>query len=165
MKKLKHISVIVLLLTFSYIIVLKTGNKTEIAKELNITLNNSNLITYKDSHDKFHGDGLTYAEIRLGKKDYDLLVNTLQSGSKWTAYPLSDIIEILLYGENGQGPYIKDPEVTLSTPQITSGYYFFNPVSDFPEDTEKLSHGFSTNVTIALFDKNNGMLYYYKYDS
>ena len=169
MKKIKNASIIILslLILISYIIVSNTSNKAKIANELNITLNDSKIITYKDSHDNFHGDGLTYAEISLTEKDYNVLINSLQSNSGWTVCPVSNIVEILLYGKNGHGPYIKDSEMAISIPNITNGYYFFNtiPASNFPRNTDELSYEFSLNVTIALFDKNNSMIYYYKYDS
>lgn len=121
-----------------------------ISSTLGTTLLDAQVLEYFDTHGGFLGDGTTFAQVRCRLTPPDTTF--------WHPLPGPDELEDLVNrctDENG----------TNKIPKITNGSWFFlnrHPKNTQP-DTIK-NHG-SWNFTLALFDEETGMLYYFEYDT
>ena len=72
---------------------------------------------------------------------------------------------MLLYGSENRGAYVKDENGELLVPQIYEGLYKL--VDRQPEDyrDEPLLERASKNFTLGVYDKEQDILYFYRYNS
>lgn len=144
----------------------------DISQTLGVDLSGGTVLSNEDTHGGFHGDGDTCVEISFDDDSGAALADTMADNSDWRAFPLPDNLQAVVYGRTDEdaqyGPYITDDEGASIIPPIEQGYYYFydrHSESDDPKnDAELLSRG-SLNFTIALYDTDNNMLYYYEMDT
>ncbi len=142
----------------------------EISKTIGIDLAKAEYATRIDTHGGFHGDGNTIVTIPIPSES---VLEQIQCNSNWHSLPLSENLSAVVYGiTEGNfsiGPYItvddtRDPAV----PEITNGYYFFldrhSQSTEAHDDTNVLSRA-SFDLTIAIYDCDNEMLYYLEFDT
>ena len=86
--------------------------------------------------------------------------------------PLPENLNTLVYGKlnesESEGPYITDNDGNQKFPNIENGYYFFKDRHDENknaiDDTNVLNrHSF--NFTIAIYNSDTKVLYYYELDT
>lgn len=125
-----------------------------IVKILGAEITDGVLLKSEDSHGGFLGDGLSYAEIRCSLK--------IPDSDYWHPLPLSDTLTKLTAG-NG---LLATDGRSLVPPEIRNGWYFFMDEYDgkSPDDT-LVSERHSYNFTLALYDRDTGMLYFYELDT
>lgn len=125
-----------------------------IAEILGAEINDGVLLTSEDSHGGFLGDGLAYAEIRCNLE--------IPDSEYWHPLPLSDTLTELT-ARNG---LLTADGRSLAPPEIRNGYYFFMDEFDgkSPDDSQLLGR-YSYNFTLALYDADTNMLYYYELDT
>lgn len=140
---------------------------TDISKTLGIGLSSGTVVSSKDTHGGFHGDGNTYVEISFGNESGAILADAMSDNGDWHAFPLSNNLQAIVYGRvDGNmkyGPYITDDEGASIIPLIEHGYYYFydrHSESNNPKDDTKLLSRSSLNFTIALYDTDNNKLFY-----
>lgn len=145
---------------------------TDISKTLGMDLSRGMVVSSKDTHGGFHGDGNTYVEISFDDDSGTALANTMSDNGDWRAFPLSNNLQAVVYGRvDGAmqyGPYITDDKGMSIIPRIEHGYYYFydrHSESKNPKDDKELLSRSSLNFTIALYDTDNDKLYYDKLDT
>lgn len=138
-----------------------------IKKDTGISVHKGSIEEYIDTHGGFHGDGETFAKIVFTNND---AANKIQNSENWKALPLSEDMEMLLHGIEGNGPYISVEEggKEFNVPQIENGYYYFynrHSKTEDPYDESKVfGHG-SFNFTACVYDTDENVLYYVKLDT
>lgn len=126
-----------------------------IADVLNVEIWDGVLLKSEDSHGGFLGDGLAYAEVQCSMEVPD--------SEYWHELPLSDTLAALV-SRNGLLDSIDGR--CLAPPEIRNGYYFFMDEFDgtSPDDSQ-VRERYSYNFTLALYDADTGILYYYELDT
>ena len=123
------------------------------------------VIKEEDSHGGFHGDG-NYVLILdcSGKKG-----KALETVSKWNELPLSENLEIKLYGGEDDGiTYVNTIAERYNIPRIKNGYYKFYDRHDESKDREddsELLERYSDNYSLALYDGDTDILYFFEIDT
>lgn len=120
----------------------------QIEKDLGITLSSGYLQTYEDTHGGFHGDGHTYAVVQGSV--------AIQASAFWSPLPASGNSSLLLQ------------ELSACFPEVVKGQLFFcdrHPESTDPADDTDLYRRSSRNFTLAVWDSDRDILYYYVLDT
>ena len=130
----------------------RKGNRlSRIERVLGVDLSAGTLIHFEDSHGGFHGDGLTAAVVELSG-----LVEGLEDAPGWKPLPMSvnAAQAVGLCGDEGAS--------------IEEGFYFLydrHRESENPYDDTELCNRYSWNFTAAVYDSQNGRLYFYQFDT
>lgn len=124
---------------------------SRIGRELGVDLSAGTLIRFEDDHGGFLGDGLATAEVEL-----DGPIEGLADAPGWKPLPLS---------ENAARAVSICEEEAASAEQ--GWYYLYDRHSESvdPYDDSKLHGRYSWNFTVAVYDSQQGRLYYYKLDT
>lgn len=142
----------------------------DIKNKTNVNFKTCRIINKKDTHGGFLGDGEKKVIYICGKN-----FNTRNIREKWTKLPLSENLNIYLYGDavkNGV-TYPKKEEKNYAIPKIENGYYYFidnysmqyKDVNNIYSDEKILDMGRSNNFTLAIYDIDKNYLYYYEIDT
>lgn len=122
------------------------------------------IIDEYDSHGGLQGEG-----------SYRLIMDCSQSRKKalkrvagWNRLPLSENLRLIMYGGEKNGvEYAYDLASDAKIPEINNGFYKFinrNPnAADKYSDDIFAAHSF--NFSLAIYDLDADILYYYKYDT
>lgn len=147
------------------------GNAPGSATLCGLDLSAGDVLSSIDTHDGFHGDGLTYQEITFAD---DSLQEQLEASALWLPLPLPSPLQTLIYGtftDGGQaGPYICKPDTVGEAlfPYVENGCYYFedrHSQSTAPYDPGSLFDRSSFNLTFALYDADTRTLYYCEFDT
>ena len=131
-----------------------------LAQALNIQTDGGVEEEYIETHGGFLGDGLTYIRVDCSGTNFEALV--AEKGG-WRETPLTENIHTTLYGdEEWQGiKYSYD----FLLPEVESGYYYFlDRQSDSFDDVDLMNRA-SFNFTFALYDADEDVLYFVKFDT
>ncbi len=115
-----------------------------------------------DTHGGFNGDGDYFARLKCSNISYDKL------SSNWKVLPLSDELDSIMKMEQCDSDSCKDVYEKYSIPNITNGYYYFldcHSESNNKYDDPDLNNRSSWNFTLAIFDMDTNIIYYYKLDT
>lgn len=133
--------------------------------EIGVNITGCTIKKDEDTHGYFLGDG-DYIVIADCSPIHDKM---LTETSNWNPLPLSENLQLLMYGGNKGGvSYSYDFAVENGIPEIEHGcYYFINRHDDAKSrySDEDLFSLYSMNFTLAMYDTDNDMLYYYEHDS
>ncbi len=136
-----------------------------VLRDLGLTMIKSYTAAIRDSHSGFHQDGVLF--IR-----YEILENgdpsALLQEDGWSPFPLNRAAACLLYGGSIEGHYYGS--YIDDIPLVKNGFWYFldrqNPKTVYTEaDIRAVYHRHSTNFRIAVWDTDQGVLYYAAYDS
>ena len=151
-----------ILFTFIIIFLLVGCKEYKVSTILkNIEINNETckIVKQSDSHDYFHGDGEYFAKIKCSKES--------NLSNNWKKLPLTKPLEEVTKMANCSNE-CKNFYQRYKVPKITNGYYYFNDrhykSTDKFDDTN-LNNRASWNFTLALFDIDNNVIYYYEMDT
>ena len=124
------------------------------------------ILEEKDTHGGFHGDG-----------SYYLILDCSQNVEKargivenWTPLPLSETLHIVMYGGEKDGiNYGYNFAEEAHWPTIENGVYKFvdrynGYLKDRSDDSEMLDR-YSVNFSIAVYDLDSDILYYFEMDT
>lgn len=169
----KAICIIEIVLLIGCLVACSSNNgTTDISKTLGIDLSSGTVVSSKDTHGGFHGDGNTYVEISFSNESGTILADAMSDNGDWHAFPLSNNLQAITYGRfDGNmkyGPCVTDDEGASIIPQVEHGYYYFydrHSESNNPKDDTKLLSRSSLNFTIVLYDTDNNKLFYDKLDT
>ena len=159
MKKFYFIGILIFIILF--VILVNSLNKyvsTEdyLKDKINIDIKTCNVILDNNTHDGFHGDGYHIVKARCNN-DFINQVNN------WNELPLSTNIHAFLYGDDIDGvTYVAE---NRSIPEIENGYYYFIDRQNNLNSDIKLFKKGSFNFTLAIFDIDTNIFYYYEYDT
>lgn len=127
----------------------------DIAQVLGVSITDGILLQSEDSHGGFLGDGLAYAEVRCSLD--------MPESEYWHELPLSDDLSKLI---SRNGLLDSGAGRSLAPPETENGYYFFMDEfdGDSPDDSQVLGRH-SYNFTLAIYDADSNVLYYYELDT
>lgn len=162
------ILVIIIFLVISYVfLILPVNNgynnsKKHISKIIEIDIEKCNVEIESDTHGGFFGDGDYFAKINCSdKENHDDFYN-------WKPMPLSDSLK------KAMGMSQCDDEECLtifekySIPEINNGYYYFldrhSELIDKHDDAN-LNNRDSMNFSLAIYDADNKIIYFYEMDT
>lgn len=146
---------------------IKFPDDRQISKSLGIKLPDDTIIECVDTHGGFHGDGDTYAKIKLDGKGTEKAI--LEIKNNWRLLPLSENLSLIMYGgmrDNIEYTYMLADE--FEVPHIENGYWLFidrHSKSINSHDDRDLFNRNSFNFTLALFDPDENMIYYIEFDT
>ena len=143
----------------------------DISTEIQIDISEPISSNYGCKKDGFHGDGNLIAQFKYDSASGKRITSQIQQSGKWREFPLSENINILLYGGNKDGvEYSFDNAKELGLPHIEHGYYFVHnrnyEAKNIYSDSEILDeNAYSFNVTTAIYDTDSNILYYIEIDT
>ena len=148
--------------------------RDEIAGALGLDLSGCEVVSSRDDHGGFHGDGTAFAEMNCSGGG---VLDQIREDSNWKALPLDRTAQALVYGvreESGTeetgimvyqtGPYLTDEEGDLLVPEIREGWYRLIDRHAEAGETDLLSRA-SLNFTLALYDAGTDTLYFCEMDT
>lgn len=141
--------------------------KTEdyIKKEIGIDISSCIIEEDNDNHGGFLGDGSYIVKANCEEAN-DLVLDQLKY---WEKLPLSENLQLIIYGGEKDGTtYSYELGNQNGIPKIKNGYYYF--LDRHNEATNKhsdkyLFDRYSFNFTIALYDVDTKIFYYYEFDT
>ena len=118
-----------------------------------------------DTHGGFHGDGSYYLILDCSENKQDALENV----SGWNTLPLSENLALIMYGGHKDGMwYGYNLAEEANIPAIENGYYIFkdrhSDSRDSADDSE-LFNRHSFNFSIAIYDLDTDIMYYFEFDT
>ena len=133
-----------------------------ISKKIEINLENCKIEKEKDTHGGFLGDGDYFAKIICNTQ----IDNKIKS--EWNKLPLPDelqkVMNIIQYDNKG-GHNVYDK---YNIPNLENGYYYFldrHTESKDKKSDKELNQRSSYNFSVAIYDDENKILYYYALDT
>ena len=150
------------------------GVLDEIAGALELDLSGCEVVSSRDDHGGFHGDGTAFAELNCSGGG---VLDQIMEDSGWKAFPLDRTARALVYGVTEQtgteetgimvyqtGPYLTDEEGDPLIPEIRAGFYRLIDRHAQAGETDLLGRA-SLNFTLALYDTDTNTLYFCEMDT
>lgn len=141
----------------------------DIGRELQLDVSSGTVMSENNSHGGFHGDGTSYTVIQF---EDDSLETAISSAEGWTALPLDETAQILVYGREvgnvKNGPYLTGEDGTSLIPEIENGCYWLKDRQADEagkEDERDMLSRPSLNFTIAIYDSDCKTLHYCEMDT
>lgn len=118
-----------------------------------------------DTHGGWFGDGEAYGTLTFTPAQGNALEEAIREAG-WKPLPLSGPLAVFLYGGEWDGvDYVSCEREGWDPSTVTEGYYYFwDRKHDRADDTLLLDAN-STNVTVAIYDTQQAVLYFLSYDS
>ncbi len=171
MKKIISVILLSTIISFlfsgCYLMLLGDSQSTEeyIKKKIGVDITGCVIEKDEDTHGGFLGDG----EYTVIADCSDIQDKMLDKVCGWKPLPLSENLQLLMYGgEKNGGTYSYEFADENGIPEITHGFYYFINRHDEAKSRysdEDLFSLYSMNFTLAMYDTDNDMLYYFEYDS
>jgi hypothetical protein len=142
--------------------------KAMIAEDLGVTLPEDVEVMMIDNKG-FNGDGELLFTVLIGEENNDAFIKEINTLNTWQIYPLSDNLNLVMYGGTlGNTTYSYEFATELGIPKIENGYWIFkdrnNETVDFKDDSKLFTRP-SFNFTLAMYDADNYVLYYFREDT
>lgn len=123
------------------------------------------IIEEKDTHGGFFGDGSYYLTLDCSEnaeKARDIIKD-------WKALPLSEILEVTMYGGKiGDTEYMFNFAEEAHLPNVSNGVYKFvdrhSEATNESDESDLLNRG-DLNFSIAIYDFDTNILYYFEEDT
>lgn len=140
-----------------------------IIDRIGVNISSCGIQSDNDSHGGFHGDGDRIVIADCSDNNEEILKQI----EHWKSIPLSDNLQILLYGgETSRATYSDQLSKEYNIPKIESGYYYFidryaqryNDIDDVHSDQKLLSR-YAYNFTLALYDVKTDIFYFLELDT
>lgn len=136
-----------------------------IKKEIKVDISKCNIIVDNNEHSGFLGDGEYYVKAEC----LDEEKNLTKQVSSWNKLPLSENLQLIMYGGHKDGiEYGYELAKKLDIPEIKNGYYFFIDRHSESKDKfndENIFDRYSFNFTLAMYDSDFNVFYYYEFDT
>ena len=154
------------LLAFLFLLSLKpTANYiSETTEYFGFAKKDFSVVDELDTHGGFHGDGSYYLilDCSNGKE------KALKKVENWNKLPLPENLNLIMYGGEKDGVEYGYFSEQANWPEIRNGVYKFvdrnSDAEDPSDDKEILSRG-TANFSIAVYDLDSDMLYYFEADT
>ncbi len=99
----------------------------------------------------------------------DTIESQLESNLEWDSFPLPDSLKYILYGdEYGESHFTKGETSKPVLPEIKNGYWYFydrHMDSVGHKDESEFLNRTSYNYTVAVYDSDEDVLYYFELDT
>lgn len=153
-------STLIAIIIFTIIGCASFSTSDYINQEINIDISKCNILIDNDGHGGFLGDGEYFVKADCS----DDSENMLKQIRFWNELPLSEDIQLIMYGGEKNGTtYAYNLADKVGIPEIKNGVYIFDD-RHIQSDKTFLNRS-SYNFTVTLYDKDSDMFYYYEYDS
>lgn len=151
----------------------QTAQQT-VSQGLEIDASGGEVVSGKDSHGGFHGDGMTCVILQF---EDGAIEEQIKESGDWKAFPLEETVRALVYGvtrtneddsaTESIGPYLTDEEGEPLVPEIEEGYYRLidRQAEEGKATGADILHRASFNFTIGLYDTEKGILYFCELDT
>lgn len=142
--------------------------KAMIAEDLGVTLPEDVEVMVIDNKG-FNGDGELLYTILISEDNNDDFLKQINELNTWRNLPLSNNLNLVMYGGTlGNTTYSYEFATELGIPKIENGYWIFkdrnDETVDFTDDSKLLTRP-SFNFTLAMYDADNYVLYYFREDT
>jgi len=143
----------------------KNDDLINTGKVLNVDLSKGKYQRRIETHGGFLGDGEYYSRI-IFTKDNDIS-ESLNNNAEWNKLPLPKELSDLLFNADENHHFDLEIDKRIKIPNIQNGFYFFRNKQDVnnKNDASKIYNTYSFNLTIAIYDVDNYVLYYYELDT
>lgn len=123
------------------------------------------VVEEKDTHGGFHGDGSYYLILDCS----DNAETALKMVESWNNLPLSENLDLIMFGGEKDGiSYTYDLFKEAHMPKIENGYYCFrdrrSEAKNASDDSELLSRN-SFDFSLAVYDSDTNIFYYFEFDT
>lgn len=160
------IGLVVLIATCFLIYGTTSSPQAILSDALKLKLPSAENISYQDDHGGFHGDGTAWAKAEFDETHGEELAQMLAEDDRWHDLPLPENLRLFLYGGQADGVTYTDAFAEqLGIPAIQNGCYYFVDRFNSTTDDSLLLDSPATNVTVAIFDKDEYILYYFVLDT
>lgn len=123
------------------------------------------VVEEQNTHGGFHGDGAYYLILDCSNNTE----NALKIVNGWNSLPLSENLDLIMFGGEKDGinyGYNLSEEVHI--PEIENGYYCFrdrhSQAKDSSDDSELFGRS-SFNFSLAIYDSDTNIFYYFEFDT
>lgn len=162
MKKiLKIIGMLLLILIIAYIIYIHTlRNYFFYSSQIEIQIPFFAKMEEKDTHGGFHGDGEAFVKVYFSNGQVNGFVNKINKNKHWNELPMPERLqERVLNADEVEG-----------IPNVENGYWFFEDRHSKAKDKYNYSEMFdskraSSNFSVAVFNTDTNILYFYALDT
>jgi hypothetical protein len=112
-----------------------------------------------NSYGGFHNEGQKLYKLSFSKENADVFISEMESSNSWSKLPLSEPLNLLMFGgTKTDKTYCFLFANKVGLPDIKNGYWKF-----INENTEKdILNSTLFKFSLAIFDKDNNVLYLYK---
>ena len=163
MKKiLKIIGISLLVLLIVYIVYIHTlRNYFFYSSQIEIQIPLFAKMEEKDTHGGFHGDGEAFVKVYFSNEQAEKFINRINENSHWSKLPMPERLQKRVSNA-------RDKEMKI--PNIANGYWFFENRHTKAKDKYNYSEMFdsnraSSNFSVAVFDTDTNILYFYALDT
>ena len=124
------------------------------------------IIEEADTHGGFHGDGAYYLIVDCSKNKQ----KALELIEDWKPLDMTESLELIMYGGEKDGISYDGYDLSeqAKMPKVENGYYRFydrHPnAKDHHGDSELLKRA-SFNFSLAVYDTDTDIMYYFEYDT
>lgn len=139
--------------------------KEYIETNLHINTESAQIDTVIAPTPSFNGDGDTYVVLNFSGNP---ILEEIKEKDNWKQLPLTDNLTSLVYGKENIYNGITNDDDELLIPQIENGYYYFENRHSDAKNRYGDSDVFdlvSYNYTIAIYDEDENILYFYSLDT
>ncbi len=138
----------------------KVSEYRRIAMDIGIYVPLSCEMYYKGTHAGFHMDGEIYSRVYFNNRQAKRFIKKIKGNEHWNKLPMSaelqEEVTIDKFGDN------------MELPIIENGYWFFldrHSKAMNKYDEKAIYDRHSYNYTVAIFDTDTNILYYYELDT
>lgn len=154
--------IIICLMIVTYNFINKKEPLEYISDIIEVDLNKCKIDTSIDTHGGFLGDGRYFAKIDCSNQ------NNYNEFSDWKKLPLSNplkkVMEMNICDDDGCSTVFEKYNI----PKIDNGYYYFldrhSDAKDKHNDDD-LNNRYSRNFSLAIFDADSKIIYFYELDT
>ena len=162
MKKiLKIIGISLLVLIIVYIVYIHTlRNYFFYSSQIEIQIPLFAKMEEKDTHGGFHGDGEAFAKVYFSDKQAEKFINKINKNNHWKKLPMSEKLQ----------NRVSNADEVEEIPIVENGYWFFEDRHTKATDKYNYNEMFnsnraSSNFSVAVFDTDANILYFYALDT
>jgi hypothetical protein len=139
----------------------KYGRQIKISRRVEILVPFSTRLEFNDSHGGFHGDGERLFKVYFSKEQAEKFKEKIEKNIHWKKLPMPELLQDKVSFETEEG---------MNMPIIENGYFFFLDRHSLAEDkysSDKIDDKIrsSWNYTVAVFDTDENILYFYELDT
>ena len=160
-KTLKTISILLLILIIVYIVYIHTlRNYFFYSSQIEIQIPLFAKIEEKDTHGGFHGDGEAFVKVYFSNKQAEKFVKKINENNHWEKLPMPERLQ----------NRVSNADEVEKIPIVENGYWFFEDRHEKATNKYNYNEIFdsdraSLNFSVAVFDTDNNILYFYALDT
>lgn len=164
MTKKKYIKILFIL----FIIVISIGMFEKffarhiiISKNVEINIPLLTKVESIDTHGGFHMDGEMLAKVRFNSRQAERVIEEIKINEHWRELPMMEKL---------QETIIYNIDKRMRIPFVKNGYWFYidrhtEADNKYDEYERYMEKRYSTNYSVAVFDIDSNVLYYYELDT